>query len=326
MSFSLSEADKKELKDHTSTLIKQLEERIEATSKERNRKLMKVLKDTRKDVTQCKEKTNYLEEENNALKHQVALLTSEVQDLVGQKRASNMIVYGMEEKVDEDEQGDGQILVQNIIKAFKEVQIDIESKDIVTAERIGLPGANKVRPILIKVSHPPIKKKIFEKGKDLYATKKISVQNDLTRTQRKEKKELGIAKKLLESPDIHLKFKGLSLVWNDTQLNSRQALDLYNSLRERDFSIGKHLQRQREEDLESFGSEESLNSLCSQGSKRKRRKAFSYNVLESVQIGETMDTSVADIGRNTGSGGRAGAQAGQNTRGKGTGNRGRGAQ
>lgn len=88
-----------------------------------------------------------------------------------------------------------------------------------------------MKPVLIKLSQPSVKRKIFDKGKELYNRRKISVNKDLTRAQRAEKKQLLAAKRLFTGAGIDIKVKRLSFLWNDFTLNWEQVLDVYGELK-----------------------------------------------------------------------------------------------
>lgn len=283
MALSLSEEDKKELKENTAELIALLEQRLEANNKKRNKKLMNVLLQTRNEVQKCKDKTLCLENENKMLKHQIAVLSSEIYDLVGRERAPNLIIHGVEEKVDEEDLREGKpVIVQNILNVFREVGIDLKNEEVISAERLGEMAQGRARPVLMKLSHPPLKKKVFEKGKDLYTIKKVAVYNDLTRTQRKEKKEVVAIKKLFDGAQIPVRIKGLSILWNGETLNWKQALDVYHRLMNSEFIMAGNSQGRREgDDTEDCLSEDSMISLESQeSSRKKRRRPFSQEVLD----------------------------------------------
>lgn len=144
--MGLSEEDKKELKEHTSLLVAELK----LNNKKSTDELLYVLRRTRGEIREVKVKYGKLEEENRFLRHQVEILKKEVSDLIGSKRAANMIIHGIEEKVDEEDQ-DGGKLVQNIIREFSQVGVQLEEVEIKAAERLGQPADNKVRPIMVKL-------------------------------------------------------------------------------------------------------------------------------------------------------------------------------
>lgn len=154
MAFSLSEEDNNELKEDTAELIALLEQKLEENNKKRNKRLLKVLQ-TRNEVQECRDKIRRLEDENKVLSHQVAVLFSDIYDLVGRERAPNLIVHGVKEKVDEDEKKQNRFWLQNILNYFKEVGIDLKCEKVVLAERLGEMVQGKLRPVLMKLSHPP---------------------------------------------------------------------------------------------------------------------------------------------------------------------------
>lgn len=285
MALSLSVEDKDELKKHTADLINALE----CSNKKEMEKLMNVLRRTRSEVYGISKRQEKLEQENRILKHQVSLLTQEVNAMIGQKRARNMIVYGLEEKVDEEEDTEGKVvLAENVFKEFKQVNIEILQEDIVTAERLGQlePNRTAPRPILVKLVNPSIKKKIFVKGKELYLKRKISVSSDLTIAQRKERKEVLAVKKLFDGMGIRTKIKGLKLNWNEQLMDWEEALEVFHEWKDKNLNKEKRFeepmsQRGFEEDQEDVLSD---GSVCSQASAGRKRRAFSQNVLDSIQV------------------------------------------
>lgn len=290
MSMSLSKEDKEELKNHTSALI----DALDSKNRQRTASLLKVLRKSKEEIRQIDKRQLFLEEENKALKHEVRLLGSELRDIVGREKAANLIIFGLEEKVDEDELAEGKpTLVHSIIEEFQQVKIDISIDEIKTAGRIGTTAPNKTRPVMVKLSQPSIKKKIFEKGKALYMNKKISVNNDLTRTQRKEKKELLSVKKLFDGENIPVKIKGFSLLWNDTYLNWENALETFNELKNIGFKKVNKDQLILDKAMADSEAEEVLSddsSWSMDSNNQRKRKTFSQKVLDSTEVRKRANT------------------------------------
>lgn len=286
----LSEEDMGELKNHMNVLI----DGLNSKNKQRTASLLKVLKKSKDEIRALDKRQLLLEEENRYLRHQVTLLGKEVSDIVGRERAANLIVYGLEEKVDEDEN-----LAFNVVEEFKKVDINISIDEVVNAGRIGVPNENKKRPVLLKLAQPSIKRKIFEKGRELYSKQKLSVNNDMTRTQRMEKKELMEVKKLFDEAGIPVKIKIFFLLWHGTALNRVQALELFNELKDNEYKDRNktheqvmQLRSRADSEQEEILSEDSAYSNCSQESDRgrKRRATFSQRVLESEEVRKRQHT------------------------------------
>lgn len=102
-------------------------------------------------------------------------------------------------------------------------------------------------------------------------------------------------------------------------------MDVFYKLKQRNFATEEQIDKQQHEEMEGeeYLSEDSMGSVCSQESTRKRRRPFSQVVLDSVQVSQAMQTRGA-VGRGEESRGRGKTGAYQSTSSKGRGSTGRG--
>ncbi len=81
----------------------------------------------------------------------------------------------------------------------------IKKEDLVKITRLGKPNANKPRPLLVEFKDEEKKRSLMKNlvnlSKASEAMRRISVQHDLTKKQRKEEKEMRAEAKKMESED-----------------------------------------------------------------------------------------------------------------------------
>ena len=98
-------------------------------------------------------------------------------------RQKNLIVYGVEEKDDENSK-------EEALKLFHRIGANTQDVDLLYVSRLGKPREDRTpRPLLCKLYDDAKKENVFRNAPKLAKTA-ISIQPDLSKTQRQEYKDL----------------------------------------------------------------------------------------------------------------------------------------
>ena len=174
------------------------------------------------EMNNIKRKNLKLELENKELKTEVSVLKSEVYRLSSIGREKNLILFNIQ---DDDTMNTN--LVENIKKILQECNIIIPENGIAKAERIG--NKEDKRPICLTLTDAKHKKTLYDKTSEL-KKKRISISNDLSEWQRKERSKLIKTQNLLKVYGIDCKIKGVNLMIDNTEYDIKAALNMIQNL------------------------------------------------------------------------------------------------
>lgn len=117
-----------------------------------------------------------------------------------------------------------------MLNLVKEVRIELKEVDIVDVKRLGTWSEEGVRPILVTLAEPSLKRIIFPATHDIRSKFQVYVDNDMTPPRRKEMAEVRAVRKKLIQNNIICKIKGFDIMIGGKPYNWQQATKVLHNL------------------------------------------------------------------------------------------------
>lgn len=161
-----------------------------------------------------------LTEENAVLKFEVRRLKEDINYLQGRETAANLILQGITQT---EELETEEILRNKILRVFKAAKVKVECEHIISARRLGVVIPNKIRPVMIRLATPTLKKEIFPVAGLIREKYKISINNDYTPPQKRELFQIRATKRALTHRGIACHIKGFYIIIGENSYNWEAA-------------------------------------------------------------------------------------------------------
>lgn len=218
-------------------------------------------------VQNLERKQSTLEEENLNLKYEIQRLRKDVSFLMNKESACNLIIENCTIKEGEDSESK---IRDRLLKLFKQVNVQIEPENIISAKRLGKPTPGKIQLIKVKLSDPGLKKLIFPAAKDFRKRYNIYIKNDYSPPQREELYNIRVTRRLLIEHGINCYVRGFNIVVTDAPLNWQAA----KRLLDKELALRSGTEKEAMEEDFSGYSDSSVNSC---NAKRKHISPIGNN-------------------------------------------------
>lgn len=175
------------------------------------------------EIKILKEKVKVVEDENKQLLDVTKRLEQHIDKLENQSRRNNIILYGVEEIVNENWDKTEEMLI-NVI--HEKLGIDLRDNQIERAHRLGY-AKNMKRPIIAKLTNYKTKEAIIRNAK-LLKNSTLAISEDFSKKIIQERSRLkpliGIAKQ--KGNLVHLSYNKIAI--NGRKLTYEEAWNLLN--------------------------------------------------------------------------------------------------